>query len=171
MEWNRSETLALALPSCTQCLGAGLRPGRDGAPYPCNCVLRGIFRVCYARFRRCATQERHLSRVSLESAQTNARRYSWSRKDEEFLADFCLVSRRSLTEAEYRLFRYHFLLGADWRLCCRRLNLDRGTFFHAIYRIQQKLGKVFRELEPYPLYPLGEYYHGPSRWDATREAA
>ncbi len=171
MEWNRSETLALALPSCTQCLGAGLRTGRDGSPYPCNCVLRGIFRVCYARFRRCATQERHLSRVSLESAQTNARRYSWSRKDEEFLADFCLVSRRSLTEAEYRLFRFHFLLGADWRLCCRRLNLDRGAFFHAIYRIQQKLGKVFRELEPYPLYPLGEYYHGPSRWDATREAA
>lgn len=36
--------------------------------------------------------------------------------------------------------------------------MDRGLFFHSIYRIQQKLGKVFRELEPYALYPLDEYF-------------
>ena len=171
MEWTLSETLTLALPSCTLCLGAGLRPGRDGTPQPCNCVLRGIFRVCYARFRRCATQERHLSRATLESPRTGSGRFSWSRKDEEFLADFCLVSRRTLTASEYQLFRFHFLLGADWKLCCRRLNIDRGTFFHSVYRIQQKLGRVFRELEPYPLYPLRDYFQGPSRWSAEREAA
>jgi hypothetical protein len=125
--------------------------------------LRGIFRACYARFQQCATQERHLSRVRLEEPRSGARRYHWGRKDEEYLADFCLVSRRSLTEAEYQLFRFHFLLGADWKLCCRRLHMDRGTFFHAVYRIQQKLGRVFRELEPYPLYPLSDYYRGPSR--------
>jgi hypothetical protein len=68
-----------------------------------------------------------------------------------------------LSEDEYRLFRYHFLLGADWKLCTRRLGIDRGNFFHSVYRIEQKLGRTFRELTPYPLFPLDDYFHGPSR--------
>lgn len=43
-------------------------------------------------------------------------------------------------------------------MCCRKLNLDRGTFFHDVYRIQQKLGRTFRELEPYALFPVDEYF-------------
>jgi hypothetical protein len=88
---------------------------------------------------------------------------SWGLKDEEFIADFTLVARRYLTEEEHRLFRFHFLLGADWKLCTRKLGMDRGNFFHAVYRIEQKLGRVFRELQPYPLFPLDDYFHGPSR--------
>jgi hypothetical protein len=84
-------------------------------------------------------------------------------KDEEFIADFTLVARRNLTDEEHRLFRFHFLLGADWKLCSRKLGMERGNFFHAVYRIEQKLGRVFRELEPYPLFPLDDYFHGPSR--------
>jgi len=104
-----------------------------------------------------------MSRVSLEhTGSGGARRYTWGRKDEEYIADFTLVSRRTLTTDEYTIFKYHFLLGADWKLCCRKLKMDRGNFFHAVYRIQQKLGKVFRELEPYALYPLDEYF-GSSR--------
>jgi hypothetical protein len=76
------------------------------------------------------------------------------------MADFCLVSRRALNEQEHRIFRYHFLLGADWKLCCRKLNMDRGNFFHAVYSIEQKLGRTFAELEPYPLYPLRDYFSG-----------
>ena len=76
------------------------------------------------------------------------------------MADFCLVSRRSLDPSEHQVFRFHFLLGADWRLCCRQLKIDRGNFFHIVYRIEQKLGHVFAELEPYPLYPLNEYFAG-----------
>jgi hypothetical protein len=85
---------------------------------------------------------------------------TWGRKDEEYIADFCQVSRKSLDEFENKVFKYHFLLGADWKLCTRKLNIDRGTFFHTVYRIEQKLGKVFRELQPYGLYPLSEYFHG-----------
>jgi hypothetical protein len=81
------------------------------------------------------------------------------------MADFCLVARRSLTEEEHRLFRFYFLLGADWNLCSRRLGMDRATFFHSVYRIEQKLGRVFRELEPYALFPVDEYFSGPSRLD------
>ena len=163
MEWNRSETLALAMHACTQCHGSGLHIGRNATLGPCSCVLRSIFRICYERFVKCATQERHLSRVSVEPHLGRSRPTTWGRKDEEYIADFSLVTRRALTELEHRLFRYHFVLGADWKLCGRKLGLDRGNFFHAVYRIEKKLGKVFRELRPYPLFPLDEYFHGPSR--------
>ena len=163
MEWTRSETLVLAMHNCAQCRGSGLRLGAKGALAPCNCVLRSIFRICYDRFLRCADQEKYVSRVSLEAHQGRSRPSTWGRKDEEYIADFCLVSRRVLKEIEYDIFRYHFLLGADWKLCTRKLRIDRGTFFHSVYRIEQKLGRVFRELQPYPLFPLDEYFHGPSR--------
>ncbi|MGB9458852.1 MAG: hypothetical protein WCB12_22600 [Bryobacteraceae bacterium] len=65
---------------------------------------------------------------------------------EEFMADFCLIAKRALSTVDYAVFRYHFLLGGDWRLCCRKLNVDRKNFFHAVYRIEQKLGREFRSL-------------------------
>ena len=163
MQWTRSETLALAQQSCTFCYGLGLRPGRSGVSTPCNCVFRAIFRACYARFQQCAMKEKHISRVSLEANPGRQRKSVWGMKNEEFMADFCLVSRRTLTDSEYRIFRFHFLLGADWKLCCRRLNMERGEFFHEVYRIQQKLGKTFRELEPHALFPLDEYFNGTPR--------
>jgi hypothetical protein len=131
---------------------------------PCKCVLRAVFRACYAHFRHCATKEKYMSRVSLELTPGRRRgSYTWGRKDEEYMADFVLVTRRTLTPEEYRIFSYHFLLGADYNLCCRKLGIDRGTFFHAVYRIEQKLGQVFRDLQPYGLYPIDEYYNGPRR--------
>ena len=164
MEWTRSETLALASHSCVQCDGLGLRLSeKDEAAQPCHCVLRAIFRACYARFRDCAAKEKYLSRVTLHAIQGADHKSTWSRKDEEFMADFCLVSRRFLSEEEYGIFKYHFLLGAEWKLCCRKLKMDRGTFFHNLYRLQQRLGRVFRELQPYALYPLSEYFHGESK--------
>lgn len=160
MNWTRSETLALAQQSCTLCYGLGLCQGRSGSTRPCNCVFRAIFRACYARFKQCASKEKHISRVSLEANPGRQRKGLWGRKDEEFMADFVLVSRRVLGEDSfaYRLFKYHFLLGADWKLCCRKLAIERGEFFHEVYRIQQKLGRVFRELEPYALFPIDEYF-------------
>ena len=79
------------------------------------------------------------------------------------MADFCLVSRRALDDFHYRVFKYHFLLGADWKLCCRKLNIDRGTFFHVVYRIEQELGRTFRELEPHALFPVDEYFSSTER--------
>jgi len=62
---------------------------------PCNCVLRAIFRICYDRFIRCATQEPYLSRISVEPHVGKHRAATWGSKDEEYLADFCLVTRRN----------------------------------------------------------------------------
>jgi hypothetical protein len=163
MKWTRSDALPLAAPDCAQCRGLGLRSLKDEAP--CNCVLRAIFRACYAHFRYCSTKERSVSRISIEGNHGGQRKTIWSRKNEEFIADFCLVSHRALNDFEYPIFKHHFLLGADWKLCCRRLGMDRGNFFHEVYRIEQRLGRVFRELQPYGLFPLDEYFGG-----ATREA-
>ena len=160
-DWNRSETIALAKEGCVLCHGFGLRcSNRTGLDAPCNCVLRAIFRACYARFRYCAVSEKHMTQARLEMVSGKERREIWGRKDEEFIADFCLVSKRVLEEDEYKIFRLHYLLSADWRLCCARLKMDKGVFFHSIYRIEQKLGRVFRELQPYPLFPLDEYFGG-----------
>jgi hypothetical protein len=99
-----------------------------------------------------------MTKVSLHFTRGVDRRQAWGRKDEEYVADFILIARRTLTPEEYKVFNYHFLLGADWRLCTRKLKMDRGTFFHAVYRVQQILGRTFRELEPFGLYPLDEYF-------------
>ena len=104
-----------------------------------------------------------MSRVILEFGHGRDNRMTYGRKNEEYMADFCLVSHRALEGLEYDIFRFHFLLGADWKLCCWRLKLDRGTFFHTVYRIEQKLGRAFRELEPYSLFPLDEYFGGTIR--------
>lgn len=168
MQWNRSNAIGLAKASCTHCQGRGMRVVHYGNEAPCNCVFRAVFRACFNRFRECSALGEHPSSVSLEFCRGHDGRRTYSRKAEEYLADFCLVSRRALDDFEHRIFRFHFLLGADWRLCCRQLRVDRGNFFHAIYRIEQRLGRKFAELEPYALYPLDEYFGGLIRKDMGR---
>ena len=159
MEWNHSDLGLLAFESCTTCGGSGVRRQKRGRPIPCGCALRAIFRACHARFRDCVFRGKFRSRISFErtpSGRTN--RGMWSRPEEEYMADFVLVSKRHLDEWHYRVYNYHFLLGADWRMCCKRLGLSRGNFYHAVYRIEEKLGQVFFELEPYALYPPRDYF-------------
>ena len=165
MEWTRSETIGLSLHSCAKCNGLGSTLDRSGNTRACRCSLRNIFRTCFNRFRRCVEQDPHVSKMSCEPSFPGEKRPStWGRKDEEYVADFEIVTRRALDEEEHRLFRYHFYLGADWRLCCRKMNIDRGAFFHEVYKIEEKLGRVFRELRPYALYPVEDYFNGASCW-------
>jgi len=170
MNWNRTETVGLANPKCAHCRGIGLLLSRQGL-VPCRCVLRKIFRRCYNRFRSAVLKCGGCTKSSMEYTAGRDGRFCWGRKDEEFVADFLLVSRRSLSQDEYDIFNYHYLLGADWRLCCRRLDLERGAFFHEVYRIEEKLGRIYRELQPYSLFPLDEYFFGStSEWDRRIEA-
>jgi hypothetical protein len=149
--------------TCAHCQGDGLRQfsrKRKGPSKPCNCTLRGIFRVCLLKFRECAEKPKYLSRATLQCCSGQEGYRVWGRKDEEYMADFYLLAKRNLDEHHFRIFKFHFLLGADWRLCCRRLNMDRGNFFHAVYRIQQQLGRAFRETKPFALFPIDEYFGG-----------
>jgi hypothetical protein len=163
MQWNRSNTVGLASSACCYCQGGGQRLVYKKSYAPCGCVFRAVFRACLNRFRECLASGGISGTVTWEFCTGSGGCRSYSRKREEFMADFCLISRRVLTDEEHRLFRYHFLLGADWKLCTRQLELDRGTLFHAIYRIERTLGRAFAETEPYSIYPLDEYFGGVSR--------
>lgn len=127
---------------------------------PCGCALRAVFRACYARFRDCEQKDRLASKATLAiSAGGRRRSFRWERKNEDYIADFYLLSKRSLTEPVYwALFKLHFLEGKGWKDCCRFLRISRATFFHAVYRIEERLGHVFRETRPYALYPTHEYF-------------
>jgi hypothetical protein len=159
MRWIPSELFLLALSDCNQCAGSGIRREKRGQPVPCGCALRGVFRVCHMRFRDCVVRGKCRTQATFDrNPRGHTGRGSWGRKDEEYIADFELIGRRSLDAFHHRVFRWYFLLGADWKLCCRRLGIDRGTLFHAIYRIEEKLGKAFYETEPYALYPPNDYF-------------
>jgi len=129
---------------------------------PCGCVLRAIFRACYAKFRRCADRQKSMSRVALEADPKRMRRSVWGMKSEEYLADFCGIAKRVLGEGtlSHKLFVYHFLLGADWQACSTKLGLNRGEIFHEVYRVQTRLGRAYRETRPYGLFPIDEYFGG-----------
>lgn len=160
MEWTRSETLGLAKASCSTCYGLGLRPARGAAEEPCSCALRKIFRICLNRFRVAVEREKHLSHVTLSYTGGKANHFSWGRKEEEYIADFLLLAQRVLREDEYSLFRYRYVLAADFKLCTQRLKLKRSDLFYALYRIEARLGRAFRETEPYGLFPLDQYFCG-----------
>lgn len=160
----RSKWVALALATCTHCQGTGLRSQHGNAKStPCNCVLRSIFRVVLNKVRECATGAHLLRPFRLRGANNPRGRRTIGRKSEEFCADVVLVAQRTLDQTELSVFRFFHLHGADWKLCCRRLGMDRGSFYHAVYRVEQKLGCVFLELKPYALYPVDEYFQTTTR--------
>src|SRR5580698_8439469 len=110
---NQSNAIGLAKVSCSLCHGIGVRMIRTDTEVPCNCIFRAIFRACLNRFRTCSIAADHIGSVSLEFSRGTEGPRTYSRKQEEYAADFCLVSRRTLDDVEHRLFRFHFLLGAD----------------------------------------------------------
>jgi hypothetical protein len=160
-QWNRSNTIGLASASCCYCEGLGLRLVYKNHSVPCGCVFRSVFRICMNRFRECSVNEGLTGTASWEYWPGGLQGYHfYSRKREEFIADLCLISRRTLQPAEFQLFNLYFLGGAHWKLCATRLKMERGALFHAIYRIERKLGRAFAETEPYGLFPLDEYFGG-----------
>lgn len=157
--------------ACSRCNGAGVRTVWKVKEAPCACVFRAVFRACLNRYRECVELGKYSSSVSLEFSQGKDGGRTYGRKIEEYMADLCLVAKRVLEEDEHQVFRFHFLLGADWKLCCRRLNMERGNFYHLVYRVEEKLGRAFAELRPYPLYPLSDYFAGAIRRGPTRASA
>jgi hypothetical protein len=157
--WTKNECLALAAHSCAWCFGLGRRPGKAGNESVCNCVHRSAFRACYARYRKCSAREQ-ISRVSLEANPGKQRYTTYGFKSEEYMADFVLTARRVLgtDTLSWKVFRFHFLYGANWILCTKRLGINRGAFFHEVYRIEQRLGRAYRELEPHALFPVDQYF-------------
>ena len=153
----RSDLIGLALPGCAHCGGTGMR----SAEGVCLCVERKVFKIVMRRYREIVEGEQFIAPLSLENAGTGPKGIRRvGRPNEEYLADVCLMAKRTLDALEHSVFRFHMLLGADWKACCKRLKIDRGTFFHAVYRVEAKLGRAFRITQPYPIYPPAGYFAG-----------
>lgn len=161
MEWTRSETIAMASASCVFCRGLGLRyTEKLGDARPCSCVFRSIFRACLERYQISQSNAERIKPVSLEYFSGTRGFRSYGRRNEEFIADFEAISRRTLDAEEQELLRLYFLQGLNWKTCAVRMNSNRGAIFHMVYCIEEKLGRAFRETEPYGLFPIDEYFSG-----------
>lgn len=160
------ECLALAQPQCTVCFGLGRRQARNGKMPTCNCVWRHIFRICLGRFRSLWEAQGSPTRAMQDPTSGKPQNKPQRRiTGEDYLADFVLIAKRALAKRPlgHKIFKFHHLYGAEWTLCCRQLQMDRGSFFHETYRVEQMLGRAFFETLPYGLYPLDEYFAGTVR--------
>src|SRR5215831_6787342 len=132
MEGTRSETLALAKHNCTHWHGPGLRLSRTKSLAPCNGVLRAIFRICYdvlsgarGRSRTSAGFPWSLRAASSgplpgeERTKNSLRIFAWWRAERSAIPS--IGSSDTI-----------FFWAPTWKLCTRKLGIDRGTFFHAV---------------------------------------
>jgi hypothetical protein len=111
--WERGDTIALASMRCHDCEGVGLCTNARGEELPCSCVFRAIFKACYREFRTRADSRKGPGIIRLEHASGPSGRSLYGHKNEEFIADFTLISKRTLNESEWRIFRFRYLLGAE----------------------------------------------------------
>jgi hypothetical protein len=152
----RSEYLAISQTGCVNCCGLG--HVRNNPEKTCGCVWRSIARAVLRKFKECAVGD-SLHPVELDSVrQTGRRAVGFVRNKQNYCADVYLTAKRHLSASHWDIFRLYFLLGADYKLCGRRLGINRGMLFHAVYNIEEQMGRVWATLAPYPLYPCKNYF-------------
>lgn len=172
--------LAMAESRCTTCRGfgevwRGPHAGKPGRWRVCGCVWRAAFRACLGKHHYCqshgmgAVRVVQFERKSQPGGRTLLLR---GHRNVEFSVDFLLVARRALAgrAIERAVFDVHCVGGREWRAALAEINrklgatlprpLDRGQFFHALYRLQALVGQALVETKPYRLYPLDEYFGG-----------
>ena len=91
-------------------------------------------------------------------------------KRAEFSADFVMTARRALASRpiELAVFEFHFLAGEEWKVAVPHVNshlrlarpLNRGSFFHAVYRAQEMVARNILTTAPYRRYPTRAYFAG-----------
>ncbi len=74
---------------------------------------------------------------------------TFDRRSEEFAADFILVSLNNLPPSMVKIF-LTYIVGD-------RRPSTRGVVA-SIHNVEDRLGRLFCELKPYPLYPVLDYF-------------
>ena len=161
--WTRGMLLSLSVQSCTACYGLGavqIRHRADRESRVCDCVLRGVFRSVLDQYLyRLRLRDDGLSQPSRYCWwPRRGLRQIWSRRGEEFTADFDLLARRTLRPFESRVLKLYYVQGKQWREGCRVMGSNRGLFYHSAYGLASQMGRVFYETEPYGLFPVGDYF-------------
>jgi hypothetical protein len=169
-EWSNGVLATLAVAGCSRCYGTGITFERRLVTYErhvgtlylsvCACALRRVFRDCYGRFLGIEFQNYRAYGPSIQFGRgIVGNGFSYSRRDEEFCADFCGIARRALDDSDWRLFQLRYLQRLPLAKCAKRFNTTRGNLIHAVYRIEAELGWAYRSNKPCALHPLGEYYN------------
>jgi hypothetical protein len=158
-QWTRADVLGLARPGCTNCHGRGWFSATPG--YACHCVTRSIFRQLMAEWHKVKDAE-HLAQFRVEQigqrGGKTCRRGTWSMKRPEFVADLELLVKRVLAPSDFRVWRLWHCYGADHHTMQRITGMNKGEVFHTVYRIETKVGREARQLKPYALFPVADYY-------------
>ncbi len=151
-QWSPQSIVDLANPRCMKCRGLGT----SHKPGPCGCVLRRVFNICYHKYESITSSDRYQSKVTTRGG-INA-----CRPNEEYVADFVLIGRRVLSthpKLLQQVFELHILRGLESLICVNKIRtVNRGRFFHGVYKVQELLGREFHDLTPYALYPLQSYF-------------
>ena len=151
-----ASVIALAKTGCETCNGLGRQDG--GAV--CHCVHHRVFNTVMAKFRYCAVTVWPAPRRFDHFINSSARPNSGHRMmNQDFVADVHLAAKRTLTAEDFKLFRYRYCLGADARLCARQLGMTPESCVQRLQAIEARLGQAFRNMRPYALYPLDQYFH------------
>lgn len=163
--YTRSDDIALADSHCAVCDGVGQVPTKWGID-TCPCVHRTVFQICLNKWRTIVDLEQMEQKTSTAVHRTSdgkSSSMSFGRPREEYVADFEALAKRTLDARGMFILRCHLLYGAPWFEVAPKLGLNKGNFYHEVYRVRAKLGRVFRDVRPYPLYPLDEYFGGTTR--------
>lgn len=140
----------IAKMDCAICKGAGQYFSRGGVAW-CLCVWRYIFRECLRKKQEWAyNQDYHFLTVNRHNGPAN------ECPRLEFSADMDSLARRcfAANPKSLRLYREYHLQDSGWKSVARLLKLDRGNFFHLVYKVEAALGKMYFENE---LFPIDKY--------------
>lgn len=157
MKWDRGMVIGIAKASCVFCHGYGLKPIIGNNWSPCECVYRKVFRICLAKFHS-MKHRTFYSGVDWSRIGSKSIKRCYGRRCEEFSADFYVVAKRELSDFDWRLFKLHMIGERNSTECVPVLGCNKTFFYKAVYRIEEQMGKVYAELQPYRLFPLSEYF-------------
>ena len=87
----------------------------------------------------------------------------------EYRADLIAVARRTLVGRfshwvaarrfdDWDVFKKYHLQKRKWFECVPRS--EKGRFFRAVYRVEMLVGRACRQVRPYALYPIRDYFAG-----------
>ena len=157
MTEGRISEIGLAMAGCRWCGGTGrVSMGlawRLGSR--CDCTYRRVFRDCNERYRRFrqSGEWQPVKRLTRNG-------WSMGMPPVEFMVDFELTAWRALRgrpAEEWAVFRHHHLGRVAWPECGCLVGLNRGDFYHAVYRVEMRVGRACMEARPYSVWPR-EYF-------------
>jgi len=90
-------------------------------------------------------------------------------RDREFLADVENVARHSLSPRQYEFWRLAYV----WAVAPGTIRLKLGIVAELDYRFEADrvanvFGRACKDIRPYPLWPLDDYFRPPSRRSACQ---